>query len=402
MNRPDINKADRQSGFLKRGGVKKNFPASWGLLLWAAALLFSLPGCQTLQKDRLVPGMDTAAQGELADLEELIVRLDKSDRPREDAAPVRRKIAELEKKSIPDGDFQARLAAWSGRLYLLEGKNSEAQRELKNSQALSPLNPVSVILSARLERDLQKRLALIDNALLAESAGGSIAANSIGELQIERGRTLFDLNRFSEAVAAFDTAFARLGDRPFYEESCRIYRDKAWELRDIAVGTENRTVTIIQQGLVSWRDLIELTQAETELLRFLTAGRDWSAEEIFTRLLDRGFIPVTQDITLNEWPAVKPRSGETVLRSGAAWFLWRLYAENRANRGLLSRYSSRYAGMNNPRSPIADLPLLSPYFDSVMGCVESEFLALPDGKNFIPREAIRGSEFLGALRKLNP
>ncbi|GHT63300.1 hypothetical protein FACS1894110_00780 [Spirochaetia bacterium] len=371
---------------MKNRKVTKNF-------LCVMFLLFSLNGCQTLQKDRLVSGMDAAAQGELAELEDLIVRLDRSDRPREEAAPVRRKIAELERRSVPDGDFEAQLAAWSGRLYLLEGKNSEAQRELKNSQGLSPLNLPSIILSARLERDLQKRLALVDNALRIENAG---------ELQIERGRTLFDLNRFSEAVAAFDTAFALLSAKPFYEETYRIYRDKAWELRDIAVGAENKTVTIIQQDGMSWRDMIELVRTETDLLRFLSAGRDWPAEELFTRLLDRAFVPAVQDVNVNEWPAVKPKPDETVLRSGAAWFLWRLYAENRANRGLLSRYSSRYANMNNPRSPIADLPLLSPYFDSVMGCVESEFLSLPDGKNFIPEERIRGSEFLGVLRKLNP
>jgi hypothetical protein len=168
------------------------------------------------------------------------------------------------------------------------------------------------------------------------------------------------------------------------------------------VGAEDKTVAIVQRDGMSWRDLIELTQAETDLLRFLSAGSVRPAEELFARLLDRAFIPAVQDVAVNEWPTVKPKSGEIVLRSGAAWFLWRLYAENRANRGLLSRYSSRYAAMNNPRSPIADLPLLSPYFDSVMGCVESEFLSLPDGKNFIPDERIRGSEFLAVLRKLNP
>jgi hypothetical protein len=56
--------------------------------------------------------------------------------------------------------------------------------------------------------------------------------------------------------------------------------------------------------------------------------------------------------------------------------------------------------MQNPRSPIADLPLLSPFFDSIMGCVESEYMALPDGRNFAPAEQIRGAEFLTMLKKL--
>jgi hypothetical protein len=158
----------------------------------------------------------------------------------------------------------------------------------------------------------------------------------------------------------------------------------------------------MQNEWITWKDLIEITKAETDLLRFLTAGRDWPAEEIFNRLLDRSFIPLTQDIGLTEWPQTKPRPGAEVLRSGAAWFLWRLYAENRANRGLLSRYSSRYANTPNARSPIQDLSLTSPFFDSILGCVEFEFMSLPDGKNFNPGEKLRGSAYLAMLKKIVP
>jgi hypothetical protein len=35
-----------------------------------------------------------------------------------------------------------------------------------------------------------------------------------------------------------------------------------------------------------------------------------------------------------------------------------------------------------------------------MGCVESEFMALPDGRNFAPAEQIRGTDFLAMLKKL--
>jgi hypothetical protein len=35
-----------------------------------------------------------------------------------------------------------------------------------------------------------------------------------------------------------------------------------------------------------------------------------------------------------------------------------------------------------------------------MGCVESEFISLPDGRNFMPHEPVKGAEFLAMLRKL--
>jgi hypothetical protein len=57
--------------------------------------------------------------------------------------------------------------------------------------------------------------------------------------------------------------------------------------------------------------------------------------------------------------------------------------------------------MPNARSPVADMPLNSPFFDSILGCVEMEFMSLPDGRNFVPNEKIQGSAYLVMLRKLN-
>jgi hypothetical protein len=57
--------------------------------------------------------------------------------------------------------------------------------------------------------------------------------------------------------------------------------------------------------------------------------------------------------------------------------------------------------MPNARSPVGDLPMDSPFFDSILGCVEWEFMNLPDGRNFFPEERIRGSAFLDMLKKLN-
>jgi len=174
------------------------------------------------------------------------------------------------------------------------------------------------ILNFRMERDLRQRLAMIEADLSDEGP--------LGELLIERGRVLFDLNRFSEAVAAFDTAFVTLADRPFYEEAYGVFRDKAWELRELQYGAENRTSEIARQADITWKDLIEITKSETYLLRFITAGRDWPVETIFAQLLERSFIPIIQDASKTEWPYTKPSSSEIVLCSGAAWFLWHLHA----------------------------------------------------------------------------
>jgi len=363
-------------------------------------LLISLFSCKSLQQDIVISSMDESAKADLLDLEEKIVNLESA--PQLNAMnDTRKQISSL--SGIPDNEFQAFLSAWSGRLYLLEGQNDEAARELKKSQTLSPGNWGSVILASRLDLSMQGSLGSLDEALknnrYFDTAGGT--DNGAGEIQIERGRILLALNRFSEAVASFDLAFGLLADKPFYRANYLAARNRAWDLRNIGTDTGAKTVEIASQDGVSWKDIIDITKTETDLLRFLTGGQDWPSEQIFSRLLERSFIPATQDITLMEWPQTLPKSSEIVQRSGTAWFLWRLYAENRANRGLLSRYSSRYANIPDAKSPISDLPMLSPFFDSILGCVELEFMSLPDGKNFVPNDKIKGSEFLAMLKKIN-
>ena len=362
----------------KRSFIKISFAA--------VAFCLVLTDCQTTKKDIVLSSADEKSFAGLDAIEETIITLDGAGADREGIARARLQIAALE-GTAAGNEFEARLAAWSGRLYLMEGRNSDAQKEYQNSENLSPLNLASRILAFRLERDLPKRLSMIDQSL--ETSG------PLGELLAERGRVLFDLSRFSESAAAFDAAFDALREKPYYREAYGTFRNKAWELSEPGQG--NFAPEIAYNREITWRELIEITRNETELLRFITGSRNLPVETLFIQLLDRSFIPITQDVTRTEWPFSNPASSEIVLRSGAAWFLWRLNAETWGNRGLLTQYSSRYA---NTPSPISDLDNQSPFLDSILGCVEWGFMFLPDGKNFMPNERIRGQEFLSLLKKL--
>ena len=358
--------------------------------------------CQSLKKDIAVFVQRDDMELNLLELERMIVpleaRVDRqaADRARQiEISETRKTISEMEKEARADSGYAGQLAAWSGRLAILEGRYSEAQRQYRQAQSLSPGNLPLIILGTRLEGDPEKRLAIIDREI---SLGGTGSFSSgVGELQIEKGRTLAQMRRFSEAAGAFDAAFAS-GIGSIYAESYRDARDRAWELRNAEAS--GGTFEILERGGLTWKDCIALTKAETQLLRFLTAGRDLSDTEIFNRLVERSFIPFTQDVALNEWPRTVPKPEDPVFRSGAAWLLWHLYAEARADRGLLSRYSARFTLGGSARSPINDIPALSPFFDSILGCVETELLSLPDGRNFRPAEPIRGTEFLAILRKM--
>ncbi|MCL2411957.1 MAG: hypothetical protein FWC97_09985 [Treponema sp.] len=367
--------------------------------LLVAAIVFS--SCTSI-RDIVIDSYahQTQAEIRLAEVAAAVVPLEavggtEARRRQGELSSARQLIAAAEREASADPNFSGQLIAWSGRLAILEGRYSEAVRLHRQSNVVSPGNIPAIILGIHLEGDPQRRLEIIDIELSRSGAAGAGA----GELNIERGRTLIDLNRFLEAVGAFDVAFAS-GLDSVYIDSYMSIRNSAWELRN-TVGIDARTLDLLARGAITWGDSIALVASETQLLRFITAGRPVPNAELFNRLVDRGFIPFTQDITSNNWPETRPVPGEIMTRSGAAWFIWHLYAETRGDRGLLTRYSARFATGPNPRSPIADVPALSPFFDSILGCVELDFLSLPDGRNFRPDDTIRGTELLAVFRRID-
>jgi tetratricopeptide (TPR) repeat protein len=362
------------------------FPAILSLLV--------LAGCQSLQKDLLYTS--SADQASLAALADIIVPLDK-EAPRSAVGAARTRLTELEKTNVKDRDFEGRVAAWSGRLFLLEGKPKDAAAQLKKAETFNPGSIEGWVLAIRIEGDPEKRKVLCENAL-AEARGGFSGPSE--ELNIELGRTLMDMKMYREAAAAFDSAFPHL--RPVYRNTYGEIRNTAWQLRNLEAGTAPKTAEISQKSSITWDDAIELSKTETDLLRFISGGRNLSSAELFALLTERSIIPQGQDLAANSF-ATGTNSGrsDTLLRSGAAWYLWRLWAENRADTSLLTRYSSRYRNQGRPvQSPIPDLSVNSVFFDAVLGCIEREFMSLWDGKNFQGNKTVGGAEFLLMLKKV--
>jgi len=366
-------------------------------IIFVITALFS--ACSSM-KDMSISLQGGKTEKNLTAIEEAIIPLEAlganeaRSRTKEITA-ARELLGRMEKEASADADYSGKLMAWSGRLYILEGKYSEAVRLSKQSNSLSPGTIPAIVLSIRLEGDPAKKLEIIEKelALLNQRALG------VGELNIERGHALAELNRFSEAAGAFDVAFSS-GINHVYKDSYIRERDRAWELRN-ASGINSGSLSLLGRESITWNDCLALTKNETQLLRFITGGRNMTDADLFNRLVDRAIIPFTQDITVSQWPLARPKPEEPVTRAGAAFFIWHLYAAARADTGMLSRYSARYATGTNPRSPITDVPVLSPFFDSILGCVETELLSLPNGRNFQPTQFIKGAELLTILKKID-
>jgi len=344
-------------------------------------VILDITGCASMQEEKgpmfVVSEGDRAA---LVALEESIVPLERVAVPA-DVSRARKAASSLKARTVLDADFQARLAAWSGRLSLLEGKPIEAERSYREAQAFVPVVGPSAVLGIRLAGDAEKRLAACD---ALERRFGQLP-----EALVERGRALLELGRYREAVAAFDTAFPEL--LPIYRRTWGPERDRAWAARDLADGTVGSMATLAAERVLTWQGALTLARDGTKLIEFATGGKKAvPARQLVKPLLDAGILPAGFTADSLEAP---------LRREAAAWFLWRLAARRSGDVSSLERYS-RYLSVSGDPSPIPDVPVSSPFFDAIMGSVESEFLSLVDGRRFDPEGTVNGAEFFAALQRV--
>jgi len=360
----------------------------------AIATMAIATSCASLQKDLLATSAGDAAAADIDSLEREIVPLDVSP-DAEKISHARTLVRSLEQKGIKDAAFEARLAAWSGRLFLIEGKRAEAERLSTRSRELLPGDVPGMVLSARLERDGEKRLEALERSLSIEPSSGA--------LFVEKAQTLVELRRYREAVAAFDASFPLLPG--FYEVTWGQTRDRAWALRDIDPTVSDRQRELAAKGSISWRDAIEIAQDSGGLPKGFANKESRGSDKLFDLLVGKSFIPRMNDYAqsaAHTEGVAEPRSLEPtdpLDRAGAAWFLWHLFADRRGDQSLLSRYSARYRSGAGLASPVPDVALDAPFFDSALGVVERELMALPDGVNFRPALPVSGAEFRGMLER---
>ncbi len=343
-----------------------------------AAVLASATSCASFQRDLLAKSAGEAADKDIDSLEKAIAPLEASPAP-ESIIQARSLVGDLERKGIRDAVFEARLAAWSGRLSLIEGKRADAEKLAKRSRSLLPGDVPGTVLSLRLERDGNLRLEGIEKALLIEP--------SSGQYLLERANTLLELRRYREGVAAFDAAFPLLPG--FYEVAWKNERNRAWSLRDLDPSVSADQAALAEKDAITWRDACALAQEAAALPASVKTAKGRGPDALFNHLAAASYIPRAQ-VT---------KSDDTIDRADAAWFLWHVVAGKAGDPSLLTKYSARFRTGTGSASPVADVPLESPFFDSILGAVEREIMALPDGVNFLPALPVKGADFMGMLAR---
>jgi tetratricopeptide (TPR) repeat protein len=337
----------------------------------AAAMILTISSCATIQRDVLYDVPAGEQQLELAGIESELVHV----RVHPDAAALRSIRDRLDRlAAAPSSDTarSARILSLSAEAAMQSGERSTAAKLIERSQALYRGDELAAVVSSRLAKTPEERLAILERSAPLADDGARIRA--------EQGSALLALGRFRDALAAFDAALPRLG--PEYGKLYGEDRERAYALRDAESAPSAGAASFLTKDAITMLGMAMVAQSETNALDRITGGAPWASGVLFERLKASGWYADTG-----------AAASSPALRKDAALFLWSMMARGDAR--ITSRYTSRYASRG--QSPVRDVPYGSPYFDAVLGVVEEGVMSLVDGRNFDPDAPAAGLDFYGWL-----
>lgn len=352
------------------------------IILIGSILLFSLISCASVPEDTMI---STVAAEEVQVVQEAAQQLAYLDANHllgnTDVAVATRLMAllqdNLENANLPAA-ARAQLIAFRGRVNLILGDKKAAKADYEEALSLNKSELQAEILGVR--------LGLIDDI-------GNLV---IGRQQqpyvlLEKALANYKKENYLEAVAQFDEAFISLDKS--YREAYNQLRENAWRLRNITTGGEQEYRELLKQDSITLYQMVGVIQGQGDLLYKYTGAKKLEANQVLRQLKSQGLF-----YSINSWTDVEQLTKDTILtRSLAARFLWNLYHDRRGTLGNAPKYSHQFVGGT---SPILDVPLDSPDFDAILGCIEKEFLDLPDGMNFYPDQPMSGVDFNESIKKI--
>ena len=291
----------------------------------------------------------------------------------------------------------AHLQAMDGLLYYMENKTKKAQDFYKEAKGNQSDDIYVLLLGIRLEKTTETSLAKMEEILSYDGKNGTI--------MLEKGKLLYKKNQYDKAVAALDNAFLIFDGekKPKYREVYNPFRDNVWKLYSAGIDDSVLNGSLKSADLAKplTKDvMLKLTIENTKLLEDFTGGGKISNAELTKKLTTYGVFSAAIDKNNSQNTAFAITNSNAISRIMAARYIWNLYVKAKGKPEMLTRYSTRYAKMTNPKSPIKDVDLKNPDFDAVLGVVETELMELPDGKSFHPDNIMTGLDFLAIIKKV--
>jgi len=361
-------------------------------IIIAALSASMLTSCMSLQHDVSLPVGQTGAGDFSTEIESRLAVFDAAillgDSPEKDRSSRTYVIEQIQGKLLEpqlDKTAVARFTAVQGRLYLLGGERGQAEKCYRKALKKNPEDSEVIVLGHRL-------------GLIPKLGQNTELYDSDGIFILETAVDAYKSGLYDDAAGLFDMAFLKLP--PFYRSAYKDLRDKAWNLKDSA-GRDSKVTNLLQLDELTLSQMMDIAEDTGNILDMYTGGRKLSGQQLFAQITKSGLlkgVSGTAEDAASE--AVQLTAGTKVTRILCARFLWNLYIGMKGDESTATAYSRTYRTEIKARSPVPDVPLDSEDFDAVLGTVENELLALPDGRNFYPDENISGAEFSRSVKKL--
>lgn len=360
--------------------IVKNTKTMWGLLFIALAMYLS--SCASVPEDLMV---STVEKEEVVVIQEAAKKLAHLDGTHIEGNPdvaAAGDLLNLLEKALADVNLtsatRAQLIAFQGRVNLILGDKRAATALYQQAQELH-------------KGDLQAEILGMRLGLREDIDDLVVPRNQQALVNLEKALQNYSQENYLEAVAQFDQAFISLDE--VYREAYGQLRENAWRLRNIS-GTEDEDFRdLLKQDSINLEQMISLIQGQGDLLYKYVGPKKIDSNRVLKQLKTQGLF-----YSINSWTDVDVLNKDTILtRALAARFLWNLYNDRRGTMGNPPTYSHQFVSMG---SPIQDVPLNCPDFDAILGCIEREFMELPDGMNFYPETPMSGMDFSESIKKI--
>lgn len=377
------------------------------LLLLAAAVMQIVVSCASLQQDVYTYTEDNAyIYSSIEVYETRFIKLDARNQlentvPRDELSGLLADITEYRTSTkVTEPVLIARLRAFEGLLCKMAGRVREAEAAYSEAKGLQKGDRYVQLLGCRLAKDTEESLAQVA-VILAFDPKNSV-------LQLEKGKLLYQLKKYDQAIAVMDNAFILFDNEglPEYRDVYNPLRNYIWDLNTVYGSNPeddsslSRLSSADLQGSLKLEDMVSLTLDNTSLLENFRALNQKQKLSTFTSSMEKaGYFSSASDQTNYAGSSKYLTNASEMTRKMCARFIWNAYVRRSGNLKMLSRYSEKYKASGRTKSPVADVSVEDADFDAVLGVVESEFMELPDGKNFNPDAPVTKLQFINWVKR---
>lgn len=339
-------------------------------------IILFIAGCTTVTENVIETTIGKEDYQKIEEIDLLILEYKiNKDMTNLDSAGV--KLREMMKDKAYNKEYEATLYGLAGEIESLRENKQGIKSNLAQVEKRSKSVEYYFLLTAFLEKELEKKIEILEQ--------GALSANSVGKIKLYLAFYYFESNNFMKATACFDDAFDLLHRN--YKEYYMKDRELAYQLMENPVQDIN-IKDLLEVEIVSFSHVIRLILIQTDFLMHITVDKNADPGLLLETLKTYGFIHESIE-----------NAEEVCTRKDIAYILLSIMSYLENDPDLKVKYQNQFIENDQP-SPVPDVQVTDYFFSAVLVLVENEIMELPNGIHFLPHKTMSGIEFNELLTKI--